>query len=198
MYRLRIPIIALEPSLWGTLSNELLHLVFALLPIVRIGQLRVLSKEWKKDIDCKDSKFNQAVFDVTVHHNIFALLPRINFGRISDFGNIYNIQVDKWHSYKVSTVLSLDGVDGGYKASTVLSLDGADGGLVCCVSQWLWLGNNLHFCIVMNPLMNQQRMQLPPLLSMKAEKSNTLLTLLKIVKLIVDKKTKEYQVFVHY
>jgi len=64
---------ALEPSLWGTLPKELLHLVFVHLSIAGIGQLRILSKEWKWNIDNKHSEFNR-VLDATTHLKKFAMM----------------------------------------------------------------------------------------------------------------------------
>jgi len=169
----------LEPSLWGTLPKELLHLVFAHLSITGIGQLRALSKEWKKNIDCKDSEFNH-VFDATTHLNMFVLL---SWRQFLGFGDIYDMQVDRWHAYEMDEILE-----------RVETWHGADGGLVCYIPKRTFYNKPRCF-IVFNPL-TKQKMQLPPLPGMEVEKSNTIVIKARIVKLNVDRKTKEYKVFV--
>lgn len=53
--------VIMEPALWGTLPNEILFLVFARLPVFGINQLRVLSKDWKREVETPDTEFNRVL-----------------------------------------------------------------------------------------------------------------------------------------
>jgi len=95
------------------------------------------------------------------------------------------VQANQWHVSETDAIF-----DKG-----VYSLNGADGGLVCFLSKWRWYNNEPTFYYVINPLTKHKR-QLPPLLCIEAKKSNTWLSIVKMLKLTVDKKTKEYKVFI--
>jgi len=82
------------------------------------------------------------------------MLSLISFS--TNFGNIYDVQVNKWH---------------GYEASMVLCLATANGRLVYYTSLEIIECYKFGFFNVVNPLTKQSK-QLPPLLHMGAKKSS--------------------------
>jgi len=164
---------ALEPSLWGTLPMELLHLVFVNLSVVKIGQLRVLSKEWKWNIDYKHSEFNR-VFDATTHLKKFATMSW-NYPSQGSW-TLYDMQTDKCH------VLDNTAFNLSHSVS-------ADGGLFCS-SQWTT--HVSHFQIVVRNPLTKKKKKLPPLLDMGSGNYNVYT---QIMKFTMDRKTKEYKVY---
>jgi len=173
---LKVLAMALEPRLWGTLSKELLHLVFVHFPAIRISQLRVLSKEWKRNIDCKDLEFNQ-LFSATTHFKMFVVM---SWTLDSVFVSLYDVEVNKCHFFE-------NGMD--YYPLLIPSI--ADGGLVCC--PWQLRNTKWHLEIVVVNTLNQKKMKFPPLFNMGAGKSNVRV---EMVQFTMDKNTKEYKVHV--
>jgi len=90
---------------------------------------------------------------------------------------LYNVQVDKWH-----VVDDTDFHPGHYTF--------ADGRLFCCLSHWSTHVSHIQI-VVRNPLTKKKR-KLPPLLDMGSRDCDVYI---RILQLIMDRKTKEHKVY---
>ena len=157
----------MDTNLWSNLLRELLHQVFAHLPISRIYDLRELSREWMKEVDEEESTFNQFLAEV----------PKFptKLGRISqslEKFSVYDLKTRRRKRNLIEIPLEC--------SWSFWSAFEADGGLVCLLSVFF------NVMIVFNPLTKQMR-QLPPLPISSPP---------VLIKLKVNRKDKQYKLFV--
>lgn len=75
-------------KLWSNLPKELLSRAFLRLPISRIYNLRVLSHEWKKEVDNKESELNRLRAEVPYPTKI----GHIAQGRENSWFSLYDFE----------------------------------------------------------------------------------------------------------
>ena len=177
MEKMDVDMKTLEPGLWGNLPKELLLLVFSHLSASGISQLRLLSKDWKRNVDT-DSEFSR-LLNETVYPRMFGLIAGpvcIGVGRLWA-GGLFDGKSDRWHSFEIFV---------GDVSHTMVA---ADGGLICCVSERAMRPLSI---VVSNPLIGKH-VELPFLLGMEGARPTTQPVM---VQLIMDSQKQHYKVFV--
>lgn len=134
----------MNPNLWSSLTKELLHLVFARLPVGGILRLRCLCTQWKRNVETGGSEFLRVCEEA---------YPRL-FGHISsarrngDFWvRVFDSGRDKWSAFKICL-----------ESEPLEMMNACDGGLVCFLG---WKKASSLSITVMNPLTQEWR-ELPP------------------------------------
>ena len=163
----------MEPALWSTLPNELLHQIFARLPLPQIIRLQCLSTEWEWNLTSEDSEFTRTCSEA--NPKIFAMVAEGHtYGSVSV--RLYDIKANRWHSIVYP-----------YHLYHVDTLCAGDGGLVCIVSTATNKKKTPLIITVFNPLTGQCR-ALPHQDLRKLQ--------LQMVQLVMDRDTRCYKVIV--
>lgn len=190
----------LKPALWGTLSDELLHLVFIRLPVPELSQIRLLSKAWKRSIDSVDS-YLSGVLEDTVYPSLFGLID------LDDLcTRVFDVKRDQWCIRSIDPSfdcsLAVSAADGELDCSdsesaenspSISTMGAADGGLVCFVSETnSESAENPLSVVVMNPLTGE-KVGLPHLLSVPNAWPSSKPSM---VQLMMDRQSNQYKVLV--
>lgn len=111
-----------NPEIWGALPRELLHMVFARLPVHEIVSLQFLSKEWRQIVSSAD--FHRVCNEV--YPKLVCFISRDQHYR---FWVRVLDHLGKWHIHQI--VVAHPGVDWTAPPVSTLKVACEDGGLVC-------------------------------------------------------------------
>ena len=161
------------------MPSDLLHLVFAHLPVDEISHLRVLNKEWMQIMSKPDSEFYRHCD--AVQPKMMCVLAKDSLTSNKFWVRVCDLKRGTWRRYEIIV---------GYPEYLIWTLACEDEGLVCFVTHvnfvsWKRDESPTIFLNVVNPL-KIVLYELPPLVNMRGS----------IFQMKVDTTTKEFQVFV--
>ncbi|KAG0578849.1 hypothetical protein KC19_4G054300 [Ceratodon purpureus] len=115
----------MDPAIWSALPEELVEVIFAHLPAINILRLLVLSKEWRRKLTMRESKFMQLCSQY--QSKIIGFVCGRNMSPRTLSVRFYDGRSQQWHRGR-----GLTGGEGPFE-----TMGASDGGLVCTIERKL-------------------------------------------------------------